>query len=186
MDAKTAWILTNPHHGHIVYPYTDDQRMIDAVGFYASVGLAQENAVVLIVTEVHRLAIQKYLKADGNVQALEASGQLCFLDAGELMSAFMVDGTPEPKLFKAAIKELMGRVRRNQRTGRTREVRLFGEMVNLLWPANAAAAERLEELWNGIIAEYATPLLCAYAVDGPSRGPLPESLIKVHSHAIAW
>jgi hypothetical protein len=185
MEPRTAWILTNPHNGHIVYPYTDDQRLIEAVGFYASVGLALENAVVLIVTEVHRLAIRKYLKADGNVQALEASGQLCFLDAGEVMSAFMVDGIPDPKLFKAVIKAFMGEVRRNERTGRTRKVRLFGEMVSLLWPANPAAAERLEDLWNEVIAEYSTPLLCAYAMDGPGRGPLPESLIKAHSHTIA-
>jgi hypothetical protein len=64
-----------------VYPYTDDRHLVDAVGFYTASGLAREGAVILIVTEAHRQAIKRYLKSDGNVEALEASGQLTFLDA---------------------------------------------------------------------------------------------------------
>jgi len=32
-------------------------------------------------------------------------------------------------------------------------------MVNLLWPTNSAAAERLEELGNEVIEEYSIPIL---------------------------
>jgi hypothetical protein len=184
MDPRTAAILAHPpHHGHIVYPYTDDRGLVDAVGFYTSNGLARGNAAILIVTEAHRYAIEKYLKSDGDVEALETNGQLSFLDAAELMSVFMVDGNPDPKLFKEWIKTLIERARRDERTGRNREVRLFGEMVSLLWPTNSAAAELLEQLGNEIIEEYSIPILCAYSVGGP--GQLSESLLKAHSHAIA-
>ena len=162
MDSRTSWILANPHLSHIVYPYTDDRRLVDAVGFYASNGLAKEGVVILIVTEAHRYAIKRYLKADGNVEALEASGQLLFLDAAELMSTFMVEGILYPTLFKANIRQLIERVRHGEQTGRNREVRLFGEMVSLLWPANSAAAERLEALENEVVKEYSIPILCAY------------------------
>ena len=98
----------------------------------------------------------------------------------------MVDGNPDPKLFKAGIRTLIERARRDERAGRNREVRLFGEMVSLLWPTNSAAAERIEELGNEVIEEYSIPILCAYSLNGPGRGQLPESLIRAHSHAIAW
>ena len=187
MDSRTACILANPaHHSHIVYPYTDDRRLVDAVGFYTSSGLGREGAVILITTEAHGSAIKRYLKSDGHVEVLEASGQLTFLDAAELMSTFMVDGNPDPKLFKAGIRMLIEKASRDKRTGRTREMRLFGEMVSLLWPTNCAAAERLEELGNEVIEEYSIPILCAYSLNGPGRSQLSESLVKEHSHAIAW
>jgi hypothetical protein len=185
MDSRTASILANPHHGHIVYPYTDDPSLVEAVGFYTSSGLDREGAVILIATEAHRSAIKRYLKSDGNVDVLEASGQLSFLDAAELMSTFMVDGIPDPTLFKAGIRTLIERASRDERTGRSREVRLFGEMVSLLWPTNRAAAERLEELGNEVIEEYSIPILCGYSLNGPGRSHLSESLLKAHSHTIA-
>ncbi len=184
MDPQTAAILANPDHSHIVYSYTDDMRLADAVSFYANNGLVRGNAVVLVVTEAHRRTIKKYLSADFDVNALEASGQLSFLNATEMMSAFMIDGNPDPELFKRGIKTLIDRVRGDEPTGCKRDVRLFGEMVNLLWPANCVAAERLEALWNEVIAEYSIPLLCGYSIGGTGRGQLPESLISAHSHAV--
>jgi len=187
MDWRTAGILASPTcRSHIVYPYTDDRHLVDAVGFYTASGLASDGAVVLIVTEAHRDAIKRYLKRDGNVEALEASGQLTFLDAAELTSTFMLDGMPDPVLFKTGIKTLIARVRRDERPGSNRQVRFFGEMVNLLWPTNSAAVERLEELWNEMVEEISVPIFHAYSVDGSGGEQLSESLINAHSHAIAW
>ena len=185
MDSRTAAILAHPpHHGHIVYPYTDDRGLVDVVGFYTSNGLARGNAVILIATEAHVYGIRRYLKSDGNVEDLETSGQLSLLDAAELLSGLMVNGNPDSKVFKAGVRTLIERARRDKRTGRNRKVWLFGEMVDLVWPTNTAAAERLEELSNEVIQEYSIPILCAYSVGGPGRGQLSESLIKAHSHAI--
>jgi hypothetical protein len=186
MDPQTAAILANPSHSHIVYPYMDHRRLADAVSFYANCGLVRGDAVILMVTDDHRRAIKKYLEADFDVQTFEATGQLSFLDAAEVLSFFMVDGEPDPKLFKDKIRTLIERAQRDERMGRNREVRLFGEMVNLLWPANCVAAEHLEALWNEVIAEYSIPLLFGYSVDGPGRGQLPESLMKAHAHSISW
>ena len=124
--------------------------LADAVSFYANNGLVRGNAVILAVTEDHRRAIKKYLRADFDVNALEASGQLSFCEAGEVLNAFMVDGNPDPALVKTGTKELIDRARRDERTGRIREVRLFGEMAGLLWPANLAAAEHVEEWVNEV------------------------------------
>ena len=186
LDSSTASLLANPpYHSHVVYPYTNDQHLVDAVGFYTAGGLDRDGAVILIATEAHRSAIKRYLKSDGHVEVLEASGQLVFLDAAELMSTFMVDGNPDPKIFKAGIRTLIEQASRDKLTGRNREVRLFGEMVSLLWPRNSPAAERLEELGNEVIEEYSISIFCAYSLNGPGRSQLPESLIKAHSHSIA-
>ena len=93
----------------------------------------------------------------------------------------MVDGNPDPKLFKDGIRTLIERAQGDERMGRNREVRLFGEMVSLLWPANSSAAERLEELGNEVIEEYSISILCAYSLNGPGRDQLPESLIEPSS-----
>src|ERR1700704_2357403 len=93
MDSTTALLLASPpYHSHVVYPYTNDQHLVDVVGFYTASGLDRDGAVILIVTETHRSAIKRFLKSDGHVEVLEASGQLVFLDAAELMSTFMING----------------------------------------------------------------------------------------------
>ena len=183
--SRTAILGSPSHHSHVLYCYTDDRHLVDAVGFYTASGVDRNAAVILITTEAHRSAIKRYLKSDGDVEALEASGQLLFLDAVEVMSTFMVDGKPDPKLFKARLRTLIEQASRDERTGRNREVRIFGEMVSLLWPINTPAAERLEELVDEVLAEYSVQILCAYSLDGAGRSQLPESLINAHSHSIA-
>jgi hypothetical protein len=72
-----------------------------------------------------------------------------------------VDGSLEPGRFHALMQPLMTRGARHHR-----HMRVFGEMVALLWTAgNQAAAIRLEELWNDL-ARSAAPfsLFCAYAM----------------------
>jgi hypothetical protein len=186
MDPRTARILANPaRHAHVVYPYTDDRSLVNKVGYYASNGLGRNSAVILITTEAHRYAIKRYLRAACKVETLEASGQLTFLDAAETMGRFMENDNPDPRLFEACFRPAIEHARRDGRTGLKRDVLLFGEMVDLLWPAKSAAAESLEELGNKVIKECSIRILCAYSVNGPGRGPLSETLIKAHTHVVA-
>ncbi len=185
IDPETAWILANPSRSsHIVYSYTDDSQMVSVVGYYAACGLAVNGSVILITTADHRHAIKRYLSGDGNVNIFEKNGQLLFLDAAELLSSLLRNGTPDPGLFRFGVEALIKRAGHDPFTGLKREVRLFGEMVNLVWPTNSAAAERLEELTNEIVDEYGIPVLCTYLLSSPDQGPLPEPLMKAHSHAI--
>ena len=63
-----------------------------------------------------------------------------------------------------------------------KRVRLFGEMVSLLWRVDVLAASRLEELWNEAIATHSVSLLCTYALDRGRYRYLPDSLVDAHSH----
>ena len=65
-------------------------------------------------------------------------------------------------------------------------VRVYGEMVNLLWRQNLPAAQRLEVLWNEVIQAHSISLFCAYHVDGEQGESLrfPSDLRAAHSHLI--
>ena len=185
MNGKSASILANPHPcGHIVYPYTDEDHVTEAVCLFVSSGLAQDEAVVLVMTRDHCGPIRRRLEREGfNLDALEASGQLACLDAGELLREFMVNGMPDESLFKNAVGPIIDRARASGGEGHPRMVRVFGEMVSLLWGESVMAADRLEAFWNDIIETYSVAVLCTYALSGAS-GPLPDQLIASHSHTI--
>jgi len=63
----------------------------------------------------------------------------------------MVTGFLDENLFKASIDGIINRARGSASDGHQSNVRIFGEIVSLLWNANLAATTRLEELWNGVI-----------------------------------
>ena len=185
IDPGTARILESHCPAHIVYPYSDDRSLVCKVGYYASNGLRGNGAVILIATQAHRYAIKRYLKAEWKIEALEASRQLAFFDAAETMGRFMANDNPDPRLFEACFRPAIEHAQRDERTDLKREVWLFREMVDLLWPVNSAAAEGLEELWNKLVKEYSIRILCAYSMSGPGRGPLSEALIMAHTHVVS-
>jgi hypothetical protein len=67
-------------------------------------------------------------------------------------------------------------------------VRVYGEMVGLLWSANEfAAAIRLEEYWNRLLQSTSFKLYCGYPIDiftDEFQHPLVEAVIGAHTHMI--
>src|SRR5580692_1789634 len=172
---------------HIVYPCADQDRITDAAGAFAASGLRREGeAVVLVTTESRREMIERHLKAEGfDIQANEGSGQLAFLDATILLHAFMPDGMPDGQIFKNHVEQIIDKASSNPVSGQPRRVRIFGEMVNLLYMAsNISAATRLEEFWDEIVAAHCIALFCAYSLKLDSD-LLPQSLIDIHSHDLS-
>jgi RecA-superfamily ATPases implicated in signal transduction len=167
MTSKTASLLTDPQpHSHIVYPSTDEALIAEAVGVFASAGLKKGEAVVLVTTDARRGVIECHLKADGfDVRSFQNSGQLAFLEASELLSVFLKEGMPDAEMFKTSVTRVIERACTNPETGEARKVRIFGEMVSLLYMgSNTAAAERLEEFWNEMVEAYSVSLFCAYSL----------------------
>ena len=184
MNSNAVSILTDPHPcGHIVYPYTDESQVAEAVVLFASAGLRKGEAVLLVMTRDHCEPIRQRLQEAGfDLALLEGNGQLVCERAEDMLSSFLVDGNLDEQLFKTIIS---GMIERAQRAGGNRRVRVFGEMVSLLWQANSWATQRLEELWNEVIEAHSVPLLCAYALAGTRRSDFPKSLLALHSHAVA-
>jgi hypothetical protein len=187
MTIQAPWrnLVAEPvKHDHLVQVYRNERVLVEAVSLFASAAIGRREAVILIATMPHAVRVERCLEDEGfEVEELKRWGQLTILDAGEVLSRFMVDGMPDPDLFKAVIRELMASV---NGSGRFRAVRAYGEMVNLLWTANLPAALRLEELWNEVILEHGISLFCAYSLDGEGQSErmFPPDLRTLHNHLI--
>ena len=189
MTPSSVAILKDPHPcGHIVFPYTDEGRVAEAVHIFVSAGLENDEAVVLIATDDHCNLFINKLSAEGyDVRALRRTEQLIVARAQDALARFMVDGMPDEQLFSNAVCEMIQRAKASGRNGRERRVRLFGEMVSLLWRVDPAAATRLEELWNGVIEKHKVSLLCTYTLDnGGAHCTLPECLTAPHSATVSY
>jgi MEDS: MEthanogen/methylotroph, DcmR Sensory domain len=188
MTPNAISILRDPPRcAHLVFPCTDDRSIVDAITIFASAGLENEEAVVLVATEDHCTRVIARLEGEGfNTRALQRSNQLICAKASDTLSRFMVNGAPDEALFRDAVTEIVTRAKSSGVTGQPRNVRAFGEMVSLLWRVDVAVAARLEELWNNVIEEHQLALLCTYSLDGThSHGALPECLVGAHSHDLA-
>lgn len=187
MTPKCVSILSHPHpRGHIVYPYTDEEHVSHAVALYASAGLKDGEAVILLMTRAHMDPIDLRLRAIGhlNTEHLQRSGQLTYAVAEKLLPAFMVNGMPDEDLFKAVFGQMIERALKVAAKEGSGRVRAFGEMVSLLWNDSVEAAALVERFWDDLIQQYSISLLCTYAL-ADAHKELPAALIDCHSHNIA-
>jgi hypothetical protein len=186
MNATGAAILVNPHPcGHIMYPYTDESLVGQAVCLYASAGLRDGESVILIMTREHCEPIMRRLRAEGvDTEQHERTGRLICVTTEDLLAQFiMADGTLNERQFKSTIGEFITRARANTLHGYLGKVRLFGEMVSQLRNTSLTATERMEELWSAVVSAYSVALLCTYALHN-QNDHIPQSLIDLHSHNI--
>ncbi len=148
---------------HFVQFYETDTFLLDSLSGFVGAGLGEGDACIVVATKEHRDGLEERLQRYGlDVSAATASGQFIALDASETLSEFMVAGEPEPVRFAEAVGGIITRAAE----GRSR-VRIFGEMVALLWAeGKRSAALRLEELWNDLHKIRTFSLYCAYPLNG--------------------
>ncbi len=168
---------------HVVQLYRDERVVVEAVSLFTGIALGKGEAVVLVATPAHVEAIERRLEGNGFcTEDVRHWGQLTALDAAGMLAGFMVHDMPDPVLFKTMMATVLQKTGTASRNGR---VRVYGEMVNLLWRQNLAAAARLETLWNDVIASHSISLFCAYHVgDNGDRRHFPSDLRAAHSHLI--
>src|ERR1700686_1783627 len=152
MNSFGAAILANPHPcGHIVYPYTDENLVGQAVCLFASAGLRDGEGVILIMTNAHCEPIKLRLQIEGfNVERYERSGQLTCVTTDELLGTFMAGGSLDEEMFRSTIGNLIDRAKAAASNGHPGKVRIFGEMVSQLRPTDLTVTTRMEELWNEV------------------------------------
>lgn len=184
MNATGEAILTHPGpHGHFVYPYTNESQFSEAVCLFVSSGLRNGGSALLVMRESHCEPIRTQLQDHGlDVAELEACGRLVCVPAESLLGTFMFDGIIDDDLCKITIGKLIEKARAASCNG---EVRVFGEMVDLIWLPNPKATQRLEELWNQVIKLHSVPLLCAYSLGGNRPDALSDALLQCHCEVLA-
>lgn len=171
-------------HFHAVRFYESTESICGTVAAFLGGGFIQREPAIVIAAPGHRKAIAAALRSvNFSVDALEEAGSLVMMDAATLLGSILVNGTPDPVRFQSVVGfavESMGATR-------TSAVRIYDEMVDLLWKQDRPqAAIRLEMLWDRLTVARRCSLLCGHAVGhfcpgGGSR----QSLCAQHSHILA-
>lgn len=144
---------------HVVQFYEGEESLALSVSSFLGVGLVAGETALVVATAKHRTAFEAVMTAAGvDVEGASASGQYVTLDAAEVLATFMVDGSPDRERFDHVVG---GQISRLTATGRA--LRIYGEMVAVLWDEdNVSAAIALEQLWNELASRVSFSLFCAY------------------------
>ena len=169
---------------HVVQIYENDEVFLNLLCGFVSDGVLKGDSVIVIATTSHLESLRDRLKRLGHkVETLVATSKYIPVDAGHMLSRFMVNDWPDETLFNYVISDVIGRAKENGR-----QVRAFGEMVALLWgKGQVGATVRLEHLWNKFCENEAFCLFCAYPRNGFTQDA-SESVMHIcsaHSKMIA-
>ena len=143
---------------HAVLFYQDDTFLIDALVAFIRAGYEETATIIVIVTESHRTQLRVRFQTLGQA---EIGAAVMYVDAVDLLSSFMVNGQPDQTRFISALTPF---VRWTMLGG---PIRIFGEMVSVLWTqGNTRAALRLEGLWTELATRHAFSRVCGYPLSG--------------------
>ncbi len=171
---------------HSVQFYDTHEALIDRLCGVICSGLLIGNSVLIVCTADHRQQLTDTLRRLGvDVRDYAREGRFAMFDAAEMLSSFMVDGTPDPELFAASVGRLLIGAKQAARS-KDRGLTVFGEMVAILWEeGNKAGTLALERLWNDAMNERAFHLHCAYPnwLVGKDQSDALD-ICEVHSHIL--
>jgi hypothetical protein len=150
-------------HDHAVEFYETDGFLVETVADFIVPALRGSGSAIVVATAEHRVAFTAALVAAGvDVDAASRAMRYQEFDAAHLLSTFMLDGAPDPARFRDVIGSVIDRA-----SAGGREVRVYGEMVALLWAdGDVTSTIAVEDLWNDLAVGRQFALLCAYPVQG--------------------
>jgi len=166
---------------HAVYFYDDSPSLARTVAGFIGEGLTASQAAVIVATAAHDASIRDHLGAMGaGPRERIAQGELLIFDADEVLDRFMVGDRPDAERFENTIVPILD----GAAGARKRPVRIYGEMVDVLWRSGREdAAVSLEILWHQLIARRKCSLLCGYS-RGACQGEGFNIISARHSHVV--
>lgn len=150
----------NPvHPDHLVTFYESSAFLAASVRRFLLDGLTRGETVVIVATQAHRDAFAAALDDAGHdVTRSRREGRYLELDAVTTLAELVVDGEVTDARFERVVTRFVTEV-----AATSDGLRVFGEMVALLWEAGELnLALTLEDRWNGLMEQVAFPLLCGY------------------------
>ena len=166
-------------HQHVVAFYADDDELTTAVARFVGDGLNDSGTAIVVATPEHRASIRAALNSR---HALDSTHYV-ELDAAATLTLIAPGGEPDPAAFMATLDPVLAAA------ATAGPVRVFGEMVALLWDDGLVnQAIDLEGMWNDLGQRHDFDLLCAYpvaAIDGEGNLGPGKLICDHHTHAIA-
>jgi len=147
---------------HTVQFYESAEHLCHVVADFVADGFASGEAVVLVLTMGHHEALRARLSMMGVADDIaRALRRLTTVDAEEILGRVMVGSMPDWHRFQSTVGALV------RPPGVERSVRVYGEMVDVLWrEGNTAGAMALEQMWSELRKVHPFSLLCAYSIRG--------------------
>lgn len=184
-QADSSWrdvLRRATHPDHLVQLYEIPSAIEQTVSLFIQKGLGNDEGVIVMA---RKAAAEAFLsRVDQDVEALKATGQLTVLEAEAALSKFLVQGIPDWNAFRESIGGLISAVRAGGRPA----VRIYADVVDVLWQqGRLSAAIRLEALWNDLAKLMPFALFCAYRIsisDKPTKAEPLQDIYRVHSHLI--
>ena len=169
---------------HAVRFYESERSLAKIVAGFLIEGFSASHPAIVVATPAMRAALVLELAGRRvDVPELHRSGQFLLLDAEEQLATFMTGGQPNPARFDTTMGHAIEQVCR----GRTNcRVRIFGQMVDVLWrDGQQDAAIQLEMLWNQLAHKQAFSLLCGYAMGSFYKDSSFQDIRGQHSHVVS-
>jgi hypothetical protein len=147
--------------------------LTQSVARFITEGLQGNETVIIVATAQHREALQQVLTPDQM-----AHDKLRVFEEEEQLSKLMVAEWPSELRFRQMVDGVLGQARQSG------PVRIFGEMVAVLWARGYTwAALRLEALWNKLLEDHSFALLCAYPMSNLSTDHKSlQAISRLHTH----
>ena len=176
--------VPTPARHHAVRFYENDKSLAHIVAKFLSDGLAAGSPAIVVATPAQRGAFVRELAVRSlDVVQLQRSDDLILLDAQDTLATFMTNGKPVAEEFTNSMCEI---IRRACRGRANRTVRIYGQMVDLLWKGGEKeAAIRLEMLWNQLANTEAFSLLCGYAMGHFYKDAHFDEICRHHTHVVS-
>jgi PAS domain S-box-containing protein len=185
-QARSQWPAAPEH---TVQFYADDDFLVEQISHFVYDGLTAGETCIVIATKDHREHLEQRFAREGlDLIATCEQGAYIALDAALMLARFMTEGSLDEEAFRRVVGGIFAQAAkrpasrpasRHSKDSRLRHVRVFGEMVALLWAgSDYAAAIRLEEMWNELRESDTSPpfsLCCAY--------PMSDFASEAHEQA---
>ncbi len=144
--------------------YSEDALLLDTFAYFIAVALKSGCAAIVAITESHREGLVSRLKVQGiDADATAEDGTYIQLDVNKTFSAFMVNDMSDSTRFFQVVGGLIEAATKaaKQHHG----VVACGEGTAVLWAeGKAAAAVRVERLWDEVAKTFGVDILCGYAL----------------------
>lgn len=169
---------------HLAHFYSEPEARDRAVADWVRPALESGGGAILVCTPANATNVRGRLIELGlDAPTLERDGRLLIVRARDLMDRFMDHRGPRSDAFHELARDLLVKVRVGCGDARA-PVRVWGEMVHLLWEGGRGdAAHRLEQLWNEALPEKGVELLCSYDVgkaNDAAKDRLRQDVLSTH------
>jgi hypothetical protein len=146
-------------HRHVVQFYDRDEELAENAGDYLAGAIAEGGAAVVVATPARCAGFEAQLAAGGvDVGAARRDGTLVCLDATRVAPRLTRGGQVDLSAFATQFRPAI--LAAGDASG---PVRIYGEVVALLWAADQVnAALELEGLWNELGQQIPFSLFCGY------------------------